>query len=202
MVPRLILSHWFDFKHPEKDVLADLSIIDGRLAEVEQALERLFLALGHLTPIETPGDHAFDAVLVRSLYCFAVVTYIRCFNSGKRLTLRISDIEGLTQSQVNIHERLRGIRNQHLAHAVSAEEVAHIYVVTAVGTGNPIGFHVQNGVLASDGERDVERMLALVKKVRKHVHKRAFKLGDEIARAVLGPKARWKKLSNWPPQSL
>ncbi|RYX80152.1 hypothetical protein EON83_29855 [bacterium] len=199
MVPRFSLPQWFDFKHPSKEALAELSILDGRLVEVEQALERLLPALGHLTPVGKSGGDKFDALLVRSLYCFAVVTYIRCFNSGKRLTLKISEIKGLTQNQLIFHERLRGIRNQHLAHAVSEEEAAHIYVIADAGTKCPIGFRVQNGVLASDGERDVKRMIALVKKVRKHVHMRSFQFGDEIAKAVFGPKAKWKKLSNWPP---
>jgi hypothetical protein len=199
MVPRLNIPGWSAIEHPSQDRLAAMLTVDGRLAEVEAAFERLIEVLRVMGPRGNADGQSYDALMGRSLYCFAVVTYVRCFNTGKRPALKIADVEGVTPRQLKLHDLMRQIRNQHLAHAVSEEEAAHIYMVQSAQDGRPTGFHVLNAVLSSGGLEEARKMVSLVRKVRKHVQRRIRALGDDVAKAFFGPRASWRKLSSWPP---
>lgn len=202
MVPRLNIPGWSTFEHPSQDALAAILTVDGRLAEVEAAFDRLLEVERVMGPQGNVDGQSYDSLLGRSLYCFGVVTYVRCFNIGKRPTLRIEDVEGVTARQLQLHDSMRQRRNQHLAHAVSDEEAAHIYLVHSERHGRIASFHVLNAVLSSGGVGEARRMVLLVRRVRKHVQMRICKLGDEVAKSFFGPKATWRKLSSWPPPSL
>ncbi|WP_141399195.1 hypothetical protein [Curtobacterium sp. 'Ferrero'] len=82
--------------------------------------------------------------LVQALYESAVISYARCFNSGRRdkITERsISEVAG--PSAVNFHRHIIAMRNRHVAHAVSDQSELRIGVIVTrpgdpwdvVGTG-------------------------------------------------------------------
>jgi hypothetical protein len=201
MVPRLNFPGWSAFEHPSQDALAAMLTVYGRLAEVEAAFDRLLEVEGVMGPQGNVDGQPYDSLLARSLYCFGVVTYMRCFTTGKRPTLRIEDVEGVTRRQLQLHASMRQLRNQHLAHAVCEEEAAHIYLVHSERHGRIASFHVLNAVLSSGGVGEARRMVSLVRMVRKHVQRRICKLGDDVAKDFFGPTATWRKLSSWPPLS-
>jgi hypothetical protein len=196
MIPRLQLSHLSDFAHPRQAELCELLTVEGRLNEVTEALIALEKSLGSMSKKNSVASHEpYNSMHVRSLYCFAVITYIRCFTSGRRPTLDIAQVANLTPKQISLHERLRVVRNQHLAHAVVWEEEAHVYLRGGSKDQPPNGFHIIQAVLASDGPQEIRSFRTLVAKVKTHIHRRITAIGDEVARSFFGSKARWEKLT-------
>ena len=183
------------FRHPRERELARWITMDGRLSEVEASLELLLTNLDAMPPGPTHVKDGGPSILVRSLYCFAVITYVRCFNKGRRLQLKIQDIPGLGRRQVELHGELVAVRNQHLAHAVSNEEEAYIFLRRDKGKVELKGFHVLHTVLASDNSAKIRRFIALVKRVRRYVFATVCQVGDEVARTFFSQRAKWKNLA-------
>jgi hypothetical protein len=197
MVPRLRFSGFREFKHPRQAELSELLTLEGRLSEVAQALGALETTLGKMSPVGSGlNREPYDSLSVRSLYCFAVVTYIRCFTTGRRQTLEIANVPRIGKRQLELHRRIRAVRNQHLAHAVVWEEAAHVYLRVAEDDNKPYAFHVIQAVLASDGPEEIRKFRALVARVRAHVLTRVAAIGNEVARDIFGPKAKWSELAN------
>lgn len=195
MPKRDFLPRLQPFHHPRERELARWITLDGRLSEVEASLEVLLTKLDAMPSGPAHVKDGGPSILVRSLYCFAVVTYVRCFNKGRRLQLKIQDIPGLGRRQVELHNELVAVRNQHLAHAVSNEEEAYIFLLRDKGEVELKGFHVLHSVLASDSPATIRRFIALVKRVRKHVFATVCEVGDEVARTFFSQRAKWKNLA-------
>lgn len=183
------------FYHPRERDLARWITLDGRLSEVEASLALLLTNLDVMPSGPTHVKDGGPSILVRSLYCFAVVTYVRCFNTGRRLQLKIQDIPGLGRRQIELHNELVAVRNRHLAHAVSNEEEAYIFLLREKGKVELKGFHVFHSVLASDSPATIRRFIALVKRVRRFVYATVCQVGDEVARTYFSERAKWKNLA-------
>lgn len=181
----------FHFTHHRKAEVEELLITDGRLEEVQDAL-RQFLKLVPNREQHWESEQP-DSLYPRSLYCFAAITYARCFASGRRKKLEIDDIVSLTQKDRELHESVRRLRNQYFAHAVADEEGAHVLLYAKPGEKDPSGFTVMQVVLMGDSNSTARRFLSLVGKIRKHVQLRIADAGDEIAKAHFGASATWQK---------
>jgi hypothetical protein len=59
----------------------------------------------------------------RALYTAALVTYIRCFTSGKRQLLNPSIFSGEAEYLLEIHNYYKETRDKHIAHSVNAFEI-------------------------------------------------------------------------------
>lgn len=189
---RTVKFRAFEFDHPLKPSLERWILLDSRLAEVEKSLA---LLLGHYTAASWRGKfiNMSDGgqELMRPLYCFAVVTYVRCFGGGRRQPLRISDVPRLSTRDLHIHEDVRTLRNHHFAHAVADEEGAHLLAVPQQSRIGP-GFALYNVVLAGPGLSRLRAFLSLVRKVRRYVKTKEEQAGNQIAMSIFGPKATWR----------
>ena len=70
-----------------------------------------------------------DPVLIEALSTAALVRYCRNFTSGIREKLKIEILLTATPEEVVLHERLRKIRDKHVAHPVNQQEVDALYLI-------------------------------------------------------------------------
>lgn len=182
-----------DLPHELKSAVENWLIFGARLDEVERAMKDLtaiYLTAGRKRPFLDVTEE--KVALVRPLYCFAVVTYTRCFGSGRRPPLKIDDIPQLTARNRQAHDDASRLRNKHFAHAVADEEGASVLFIPRQGNLEA-GFAVYGVTLATPDIVGVKSFLALVRKVRRFVARKEHEAGNALARAILGSKATWAK---------
>jgi hypothetical protein len=106
--------------------------LHGWLEDIDAASD-LLLRL----QIEVDRDPA-DGTLLDGLASAAVVRYARCFASGLRGTLDADELLGAAGgADAAIHERLLGIRNWHVAHAINKQEAHTLVVIIDPRPGAP-----------------------------------------------------------------
>lgn len=180
-----------EFEHPLKASLERWLLLEGRLSEVERALLLLIENFDSATKVGPEIEMLPDkSSLVRPLYCFAVVTYMRCFGGGRRAPLKIDEVPNISERNRKVHEDIRLLRNHHYAHAVSDEEGAHVLAIP-LQPGIRAGFAVFEVVLAGPSEPDLKAFIALVRKIRRFVRVQEREVGNRLARATFGPTAKW-----------
>ncbi|MDL5367299.1 hypothetical protein QSH18_16950 [Xanthomonas sp. NCPPB 2654] len=181
-----------EFDDTHKRELEEWLLLDHRLREVDQALKLVHSSLGRAR--NSRVARIGSTTSTRSNYCFAVITYMRCFSPGRYRRLRIESISDLTPTNLETHAGIRTIRNTFFAHAVADEEGEHIYLHAPIG-GSINGFATISVVLLCDSKQTVRNFMNLVAKVRKFVLSRVEEVGDKIATRFFGPGASWKELS-------
>lgn len=97
--------------------------IHGCLQDIQSSQELATRLLAELNA-ENP-----DPVLLDALSTATLVRYSRCFTSGIRVRLSIEELPTATPADVELHERLRGIRDWHIAHPINKQEVHALYVI-------------------------------------------------------------------------
>jgi hypothetical protein len=70
-----------------------------------------------------------DPLLVDALSTSALVRYGRCFTSGIRKRLGLDLLPNATAAELDLHERMRGVRDWHVAHAVNRQEAHGLYII-------------------------------------------------------------------------
>ncbi len=88
----------------------------GHLFAIQQDLKFAIRALDRLLPL-IPDNSEDASLLAEALWASALITYTRCFSSGRRTALRLIDL-GLSPEMGQLHERLDVIRDKHIAHPV------------------------------------------------------------------------------------
>jgi hypothetical protein len=91
---------------------ADLMSYFQDLAFTISALDRLQQLI---------DDNSKDEVLAASLWIAALITYARCFSTGKRFGLSEKLFEGI-EGGVECHQLYMNLRNKHIAHSVNPYE--------------------------------------------------------------------------------
>jgi hypothetical protein len=74
-------------------------------------------------------DESSDPLVVDAFSTASLVRYGRCFTSGIRRRLSLDLLPNPTAAEVGLHERMRGIRDWHVAHAVNQQEMHGLYVI-------------------------------------------------------------------------
>jgi hypothetical protein len=98
--------------------------IHGWLQDLEAA-QAFFARLCDEFEAEKPDDTLIDALATA-----AVVRYSRCFASGMRARLNPNDtVPALGERLLSLHERIRGVRDWHVAHPVNNQEVHTLMVI-------------------------------------------------------------------------
>ena len=146
------------WKPPAETRLPD---IHGWLEDIRSAHE-LASRLAHEFEAETP-----DPVLLDALSTAALVRYSRCFTTGIRARLSIEDLAIASPTDIDLHERLRGIRDWHIAHPVNEQEVHALYVIldgSPEATTGAIGFSSFSSVELPLQPFEVSAMLELCEK--------------------------------------
>jgi hypothetical protein len=113
-----------------------------------------------------------DYLLADALAAAAVIRYSRAFGEGARdHRLHIDSLPNITSAERSTHSLIKGIRDKHVAHAVSAMETNSIYVGVAIDTeGRARATHVSAGTAT------------------------AVPVDDQLCKAALALCARWLKL--------
>lgn len=180
------------FSHRRKAEVEELLTIDSRLKEVEDALAKFIELVENRQ--RGPQDADPSNLYARSLYCFAAVTYSRCFSSGCRQRLKLDDILTLTDRDREFHEAVRHLRNQHFAHAVTDKyEGTQVFLHIKPSEQEPSGFVTAYAVLTGADSTTVHRFLTLIRKVRVYLSERTATAGDEMAKAMFGETATWRQ---------
>ncbi len=165
---------------------------DQRLEEVSTALTALAGRL-RVGTSEAPSDlgNSDPTIIVRALYCFAVTTYVRCFNSGRRARIAFARIPRLTAGQRELHKSICSLRNRFFAHAVDDEEGSQIYIIPQQKGVTQAYLSVCHSVLASAGLAEIREFERLVSKVRAYVQREIQREGASIATRILGRSVSW-----------
>jgi hypothetical protein len=176
----------FNFKHPKREALADMLSIEW---DLERCANSLKLLLG-------PPEFAMESsTLAHALYTQALVSYVRCFSSGRRRALKksvFSDRPELSE----LHDRLKTIRDRHLSHPVDKLELCGVYVAATSENSSALGIGVEHWFFFSSGPKELKQFIRLVRFVRKNVKEEIQSIGDEIARDIMGSKYTWRRANN------
>ncbi|PTB19621.1 hypothetical protein C9I57_18285 [Trinickia symbiotica] len=172
----------YTFDHPVKKELED---VIGLRGDMQTARDCIRLLIG------PPASLGGARLLSRALYTQALVSYVRCFASGRRKWLRrelFADRPDLAAR----HEDLKAMRDKHVAH--SAEYAEHVSVVVAAEheTAPAVGLSVRNWFFVGDGPDGLATFLELVEFVEAHLAEEEIRLGNEVATLVLGEGATWQ----------
>ena len=130
-MPEHIRRRW---KPPIKTLVADIHGWLEDMYSTRQFVHRLIQTLDHPTA---------DPVIIDALSSAALVRYSRCFTTGIRKQLSINQLTSASIADAAIHDRLRGVRDWHLAHPVNEQEVHALYVIldeAPNATGGAVGF--------------------------------------------------------------
>jgi hypothetical protein len=94
-----------------------------------------------------------DNVIIKSLWSAALVSYVRCFTSGKRRTkLDAAIFSDLPGDPLGTHQCYKDTRDKHVAHPVNSFEEIKIGIL--VDDGNPDG----QWFIAGMGHMRLDRM--------------------------------------------
>lgn len=185
---------YFEFEHPKKIELEEWLVVEDRLKEVTESLESVHKKMGRSRKIR----RVKEPTSVRPEYCFAVVTYMRCFAHGRNRRLSIDKIPGLTRTNAETHDGIRDLRNRFFAHAVDDHEGATVYLFAEPGQKRISGLTSLHIVLSSDSLQGVRNFMNLLAKVRLFVSLQINRVGDEIAQTYFGGGSTWKERSAVP----
>lgn len=116
IVPKATYRLWVS---PEPHCLADITGCLVDITEAKSCIERLLV-------ISPTSD---DRTVADALSIAAVVRYCRCFTTGNRQMLDIKILSTATCDEVSVHERIRGIRDWHVAHPVNLQEVHALHLI-------------------------------------------------------------------------
>ena len=153
--------------HPEASIMEQLH---GWLEDIDAA--RDFLAR---LSVELDKDEP-DHVVVDALASAAVVRYARCFTSGNRGSLDPAEVAGSGESGASaLHERVVGVRNWHVAHAINQQEAHSLMVIVHRAADAPqaiAGFSSRSARGLALEPPDVPAVIALCDRWREYLTQR------------------------------
>jgi hypothetical protein len=103
-------------------LLADLGAVTQDMKFVMHCCQRLVAGM---------ADEQPDGVVMEALFTAAVITYARCFNTGKRSSLSENDLTklGLEGDLRGFHRQVLDMRSKHVAHSVNPFEMITVGAV-------------------------------------------------------------------------
>lgn len=172
----------FGFDHQLKSELEHLLSIEGDVCRAKEALSFLHAQ---------PSLFMESGVIAGALFTQALVSYVRCFTSGRRKALDTA-IFNSTPELLRIHQEFKELRDRHVAHPVSAHE--HVAILVAAEDENSlgIGLGVRAWFYMGLARADVKKFMKLVTFVERHVKSRVTEVGNQLARDVMGKGATWR----------
>jgi hypothetical protein len=188
-----------DYK--EARILADLTLILQDLTFTVNVLERLRGLL---------KDNSKDRILIESLWTSALISYVRCFSSGKRfgLTENIFKNKKLKGDPIGCHRYYKNLRDKHIAHSVNPfEQVAVDLELSRSDSGKRevLGVGILSQKLICVDVKGVETLLRLTLIAREEVHKQAqeyevktLEVGKNLPIDTLYAKARSRIITPGP----
>jgi hypothetical protein len=116
----------------ELPIVIEVSAAARQLADsvsVLQDLELVLSACEQLSELIRSDSDQPDSASLHAWWTAALVTYVRCFSSGKRGGLSYSDVQSLGENAVAIHETIKGMRDKNIAHSVNPFEQVRVGLV-------------------------------------------------------------------------
>ena len=175
----------FGFDHPLKAELEHLLSIAADLRRTATALRFL------VSPFTPPPIMREAGVLGMALYTQALVSYVRCFSSGRRKGLS-QDIFAKKPELLVAHIDIKSIRDKHVAHPVSEHEHCNVLVAAENPDAPAVGLGVRYWFFAGGDQKHMRLFLKVTEFASKHVQREIKLKGNELARLVMGPRATWK----------
>lgn len=126
-----------------------------------------------------------DATIVRSLWSSALISYVRCFGSGRRVRLEPSIYTHLPGDPVGTHQYYKDTRDKHIAHPVNAFEEVRVGIATGE-SGEPIGIGHLAAFRVCDAAEGVAQLGALASVAMQHVAKSIQPLEEAILARAKG----------------
>ncbi|MBA3528207.1 MAG: hypothetical protein H0X71_09285 [Rubrobacter sp.] len=131
--------------------------------------------------VKDETDRSHD-IITRSLWESSLVTYARCFGTGKRVRLDASVFDGQPEGALRWHKYFKDTRNKHVSHSVNPFEFGG-FGVRLSGRGSPHvrvtdegGFmHFYRG---GEALSTIEVLNWLAKLVNRHAMKRRNEAGQ------------------------
>lgn len=172
----------FGFNHPLKVELEHLLSIASDLRRTTTALRCLV----------SPSPLMREAGIIgMALYTQALVSYARCFSSGRRKGLS-QDIFAKKPELVAAHADIKAIRDKHVSHPVSEHEHCNVLVAAENQDAPAVGLGVRYWFLAGGDQKHMKLFLKVTEFASKHVQREITVKGNELAKIVIGPRATWK----------
>ena len=160
-----------------------------RLITIQADLRRTVSCLQMLAP---PSRLMREAGTIgMALHTQALVSYVRCFTSGRRKELS-SDIYSLKPEFVALHGQVKDLRDKHVAHAVGNDEHCNVLVAAKDTTSPAVGLGVRYWFFAGSDEKQMKAFLRMTEFAAKHVAAEVKRTGDALAKKMLGARATWK----------
>ena len=162
---------------PEAKRLADLASIFQDLSFTIQACQGL---------LDVMKGEPKDAILMQSIWTAALISYVRCFATGKRFGLSEETISHLEGNPIDVHRFYKNLRDKHIAHSVNPfEEVAVGLVLPKQGsTENEIqGVATLSKRHIAASREDVENLIVLASTLREEVRRLAKEAEAETLEA-------------------
>jgi hypothetical protein len=109
-----------------------------------------------------------DATLQRALWSSALVAYVRCFKTGRRMSLNPSIYSGLEGDLLALHQTNVDTRDKHIAHPVNVFEETKIGLL--IGDAGNVRGHGNLSMFKIAGDRgDVYNLGVLANRAQKYV---------------------------------
>lgn len=126
-----------------------------------------------------------DVTIVRSLWSSALISYVRCFGSGRRARVEPSIYTHLPGDAVGTHQYYKDTRDKHIAHPVNAFEEVRVGIATGE-LGEPIGIGHLAAFRVCDAAEGVAQLDALASVAMQHVAKIIQPLEEAILARAKG----------------
>lgn len=176
------ITAW-NFDHPEKIALQELLLVKGDLHRAKQCIQ---LCLG------PPYLASHAGLFAMAVNTQALISYMRCFGGGKRKGLK-REIYASKPELLDIHDKMKKLRDRHIAHSAGPHEHLNLLVAAESPYSAAMGIGVYTFFLAADNPTSLREFLKLVIFAEKYVSAEVTRIGNSIAKDVIGPKATWKK---------
>lgn len=173
----------FGFSDPLKSELERLITIQADLRRTVSCLQML------VPPSRLMRE---SGVIGMALYTQALVSYVRCFTSGRRKGLN-PEIYALKPDLLALHGSIKDLRDKHVAHAVGNDEHCNVLVAAKDTTSPAAGLGVRYWFFAGGDDKHMRGFLRLAEYAQRHVANEVTSTGNALAKKVLGPRATWKK---------
>lgn len=185
-----------DFEEAKRT--ADLVSYFQDLAFAVKALDRLQQLI---------NDNNNDEILTGSIWIAALISYARCFSTGKRFGLSEQLFEGM-EGAVECHRLYIDLRNKHIAHSVNPFEQVVVGLVLSPPSSSS---HEVKGVSIlgqkllhhkSDGIQTLRRLAIIaMKEIEKQVkeyQEKTLEVGKQLPIDALYEKARLRTVTPGP----
>jgi hypothetical protein len=173
----------YKFEHRNKDRLEDLQMIQSDLG---RAIECVQILLG------PPPLHKHAPVFATALQTQALVSYIRCFSTGRRTSLNREVFLAKPELEKD-HDEFKKLRDQHVAHPAGSHEHNELIVAADSQDSAAYGIGSYNFFFAGSVPKDLKRFLSLLLYVMKQAKEEETRLGNEMAREMISSKSSWTK---------